>query len=737
MDVASIFAFFLRVIRRHKAVLVEGFCVLTVCVGVLGVSHGVFAAPEEIVDSAALGQGAIDQLVNLVAQFFNWIATAIGQLILVLIGMILIPILHYDGFSSSYIVGLGWALTRDIVNMFVVIVLLVISVLTIVGSPKANWQQQIPRLFIYVIAVNFSRTICGFLIDIGNIIMFQFVNALVEIGAGNFAQLLKLNAVGDYTSDLTKGVHAWQNLGASWLQVALMTMVLAVIGILVIVMLYRIVFLWVLIILSPAAFFLGGIKDVFSQAGSAYGEWWKKFTSAIILGPILTFFLWLALAVSASGDIVTKENFPVGTTENVSGLVLKAFDISQMTGLLLGLVLLVVGMQQASSAAGAMGGLAAKFVNEGTGASLAKASLKWPSTFGRGASAVGSGAYKTANYIAPETTAALTASTLQGVGKLQSKAGTALSSSPLAAIPGVGYVGRKVSERGNKTYAAGEHMSEEETKKAQEGFKNAPEEYKQKMYHSMATGGRAHESLTATQQQVLRLGLATSLRDQKNVEEKLKPEEYEKLMAKVMKETQHDADNGHLDDAQKKAFEGTKTKHIDILLETDTAAAQKHIDSEDFNPALIRKRALEGKPDAAGNMSDAAMASLNTVRKSLDGRVMRVTDDGKEITALHEAASHSATRQSTGRGAARAPSTPSGIPVYAGSEDPRVKEAKAKARAAAAAAGTPPAPSVPPPPLPPARPAPPPSPTLPTPPSAPPPLPRPRPGTIPPSGGTP
>lgn len=332
-----------------------------------------------------LTQTAVNGVILLLGTVFTYLAQGVGWIILLLIKIILIPILHYDGFATSRIIGLGWSLVRDVVNMFVVVVLLVIAVMTIVGSPKANWEQQIPRLFIYVVAVNFSRTICGLLLDVGNVVMFQFVNAILDVGAGNFAQLLKLNITGTFTDHLNTTIGSAQLLAGAYMQLALLLAVLAVIGIMVLVFLYRIVVLWVLIIMSPAAFFAGGIKDVLGQAGSAYNDWWKKFSSAIILGPLLTFFLWLALAAASSGDIISSENFPTGgASENIPGIVLQQFDMSQLAGLMLGLVLLVVGMQQASHAAGALGPIAAGLVSEGMGMRIVKGAMRMPAQqFGR------------------------------------------------------------------------------------------------------------------------------------------------------------------------------------------------------------------------------------------------------------------------------------------------------------------------------------------------------------------
>ncbi|MEK7459136.1 MAG: hypothetical protein AAB663_01880 [Patescibacteria group bacterium] len=658
-SISRLFATGIRWLGAHRGVVFGVACSAAVIALAVFVPMHFALADHTLghVDTAANGGLGEMSFIILIAQIFNGIANMLGKLTLTLIGIILIPILNYDGFATSQIVGLGWSLVRDTVNMFVVVVLLVIAVLTIVGSPKVNWQQQIPRLFIYVVMVNFSRTICGFLIDIGNVIMFQFVNALVEIGAGNFAELLKLNIAGDIsTADgvLTTGA-ALQSMTAAFLQVSLMTMVVAIVGIIVIVFMYRIVLLWVLIIMSPAAFFLGGVKDVFAQAGGMYSEWWKKFSSAIIIGPILSFFLWLALAASAGGDIVTSENFPMGDTENF-GTFLKVFDMSHLTGLLLGVILLVVGLKLASTSAAGMGDFAAKFVNEGVGYKLAKAGLKWPST-------AASGAYKAAETVAPETTARASAYALQkggeGISGLSAQMGNVAGKVPI--VGGIGAMAfRKVSQQGNKMYAAGVHIDEEQKKKAREELKHAPPEYQREVMDSMArddaTAGRgnAFSGMSKWQQEVMFEDLATKTSSQKaalaaftpkNATDAQKEEaqkKFDALMKQVIDKTQRDLDKGHsdLDDNQKTAFKATKSQHVDLLFDVtglnpaDAAErikeANKYVEDTEsgFDPRLVRARALNGARGAT---------NLEGVRDAMNRRVVEILDDGSQVTALHQA----------------------------------------------------------------------------------------------------
>ncbi len=611
--IARALAFGKSCVERHGRFILPVFCVAVAgSLAWFDVAHAV--TTDDVGTAWNALTNPLDTIMLLMAALFNAIASGVGWMIITLIKVILIPILNYDGFSTSRIIGLGWSLVRDVVNMFVVVILLVIAVLTIVGSPRANWEQQIPRLFIYVIAVNFSRTICGLLLDIGNVIMFQFVNAILDVGAGNFAQLLRLNISGSFADLDGEAALAFQLLASAYLQLALLLAILAVIGIMVLVFLYRIVVLWVLIILSPAAFFLGGIKDVLGQAGSAYGEWWKKFSSAIILGPMLTFFLWLALAAASTGDIVTSENFPVGETETTPGLVLKAFDMSQITGLLLGLVLLVVGMQQAASAAGALGGVAAQFINEGMGMRIVKGAVRLP------ARELGRQADRRLSPVKGSTFTKELGGSLISSGQSLRQAGI------LGSVPG-----RALSEVGNKLQGFGTAQLHEAEHNAEERVKGWSDD-RLASELDLAAAGEGNVLLSNNDAQAFAMKrLVTDKTFQKNLEGMMQKKygkdggaKFQDIMRNAIATVEHHEEEiiGK-DEAAGKAFNATKTRYVHLVGEMGGKSASErqraHLDSDKTD---LRDMSEEAVKD------EGVRAHLSTLT--------RETEDGKTISKLDD-----------------------------------------------------------------------------------------------------
>jgi hypothetical protein len=224
------------------------------------------------------------------------------------------------------------------------------------------------------------------------VVMFTFVNALRDIAAGNFVSMFQLTEFFSFSTEnlgsLLEGnagaaaADAIGYLATSYITILFMMGVLAVLTLLAIVFIYRIVIIWVFVILSPAAFFLGGIKSTVPRAAGPYGQWWEKIIGAVALGPILTFFLWLAMAAAADGSIASSEGFPTDGTEDVPTFLSSALEIEPLLSLFLAAVLIMAGFQAASSSASALGGFAGKMINEGTGKAIVKNAAMLPMTAG-------------------------------------------------------------------------------------------------------------------------------------------------------------------------------------------------------------------------------------------------------------------------------------------------------------------------------------------------------------------
>jgi hypothetical protein len=314
---------------------------------------GVFALTG---NALALGESPF---AGLLSEILNVIVGWMGKLILALFDVLVGRLAPYNAFVDSNAVTTGWVLARDIANMFFILVLLAVAFGTILKIEALNYQKILPKLLVMAVVINFSKTICGLIIDFGQVVMLTFVNAFSAAAGGNFlnafglGQLLNISL--QATTDL-ETINDWHVTAAYLLAVVMMTVVLIVI-------------LWVLTILAPVAFLAGGFPV--GKASAAYSTWWDNFVGAVIIGPILAFFLWLALLVAGGGNLQSEfpEQYAQAEAEReaVAGLgevgggetyfITEGGTTGSITSFIIATALLLAGLMAAQQT----GGLAGQF----------------------------------------------------------------------------------------------------------------------------------------------------------------------------------------------------------------------------------------------------------------------------------------------------------------------------------------------------------------------------------------
>jgi hypothetical protein len=300
------------------------------------------------------------------SMFLYWITSFIGQLLIILVG-VLIYIAQYNGFVDSAAVTNGWTIVRDIANMFFIISLLLIAFGTMLGlGSNYDYKNALPRFVMMAILVNFSRTICGLIIDFSQIVMLTFVNGFKEAAGGNFinafsiSQLMQMDGGGGDINNFN-----WSILMSFFLALVFVGIASFVIIVMITVLVVRIVYLWLLIVLSPLAFLSSTVPV--SKAKGFYSEWWDKFNNQVLVGPFLAFFLWLSL-VSVAGGGIAEDGFPQGDESSESANISSSGGFQNIG---------VDGIQQFIIAIGLMlGGLSMAQQMSGTAVSMGKTIAK-------------------------------------------------------------------------------------------------------------------------------------------------------------------------------------------------------------------------------------------------------------------------------------------------------------------------------------------------------------------------
>jgi hypothetical protein len=192
------------------------------------------------------------------------------------------------------------------------------------------------------VLINFSKTICGIIIDFSQVIMLTFVNAFQAAAGANFWQAFgieKMYSFSNLANNSEAAGQQWSMVGSALLALIVILVATVTVGVLLIVLVARIVVLWTLIVLSPLAYLLAS----FPQGQQYAKQWWDEFSKYVISGPILAFFIWLSLIV-AGGGAANVEVWPQFTAEDIPAGMSDAADPNNLSTLVVSVTLLLVGL---------------------------------------------------------------------------------------------------------------------------------------------------------------------------------------------------------------------------------------------------------------------------------------------------------------------------------------------------------------------------------------------------------
>jgi hypothetical protein len=307
----------------HATKKVERFWCISICILV---AIGLIL-PSGILH-AANATTAVNYLLMFIAFCLQWIIIAVAKLVLFLIAT-LIKVAEYNTFTEALPVTTGWTIMRDVVNMFFIVVLLLSAFSTIIGYSKYHYSNILKKFFLMAVLVNFSLPLFGVLIDFSQILMLTFVNGFRAAAAGNFVTMLHLGDVMNISSSsLSTDVGAGdavedpmvKKVVAMMFGVVILGISATILAIMMVYLVARIVGLWILLITSPAALFVNGLPDSLQGKVPSLGnEWWGRLWGLLTGGPIMAFFIWLALATASTvGPTFTQNVNYAGDSETES-----------------------------------------------------------------------------------------------------------------------------------------------------------------------------------------------------------------------------------------------------------------------------------------------------------------------------------------------------------------------------------------------------------------------------------
>ncbi len=260
--------------------------------------------------------------------------------------------------ATNPIIKTGFNITLGITNIFFIIILVVVGIMTILRRSSWSWQKRLGNLIIAIILVNFSIYIASLLINVSNVFTVAIAQNFcasdlfgsLHLGA-TYGILQKALGGSAFTSLITAP--------AAMIAAASLTLVGALtIFALFIFLIIRYVILILLLAIMPIAW-IGFVAPDFKipGVGNPWQKWWSEFTKWLIVGPVMAFSLYLTIATLKGLGTATSSVTSSGLAGGLSGVL----------NIVAALIMSIFGLYVAVKGSGFAGALIAGGLAAGTG----------------------------------------------------------------------------------------------------------------------------------------------------------------------------------------------------------------------------------------------------------------------------------------------------------------------------------------------------------------------------------
>ena len=267
-------------------------CVSSLLGCVFGAGKGAESVGDTLSDPAAAIGSALIKFILIIFAIIILVPTGLFSFIG---GTLLVWVLNITTGGVSYtslnqninpVVAIGWPIVRDLGNMIIVVGLIIIALATILRFRNYEAKQLLAKLIIAALLINFSLVMCGLVIDAANITMLQFLPSSNKAGPSwlSLHEYETVEGLFKTGSQDTILIFAVKILGTAFFFVMrgitsfLFTFLF----------LFRVIALWVLVLLSPLAI----ASYVLPQTKSLiFDKWISNFLQWCFIGVFGAIFL--------------------------------------------------------------------------------------------------------------------------------------------------------------------------------------------------------------------------------------------------------------------------------------------------------------------------------------------------------------------------------------------------------------------------------------------------------------
>lgn len=271
----------------------------------------------------ALGGGLLDFTINSLlwaaANICYWIILTIASAFAYIGGAIMdygvhlsinSPIFYSISTQPDTAVTAGWVIARDIVNLFLIFILLYIAIATILQISGYGAKQLLATLIIIAFLVNFSLVITRIVVDASNILALEFYNKLRPTNSqGQIISLSQIFMAGTQLQEIWNSSRSTSFLSGGtsyqyYLNIILVScfsaVMLAIMGFVFLVsgvlFFTRMVFLLILMVLSPLAF----AARILPATQGHFRTWLHHLLNQSFFAPAFLFMIWFAAKIATS-----------------------------------------------------------------------------------------------------------------------------------------------------------------------------------------------------------------------------------------------------------------------------------------------------------------------------------------------------------------------------------------------------------------------------------------------------
>lgn len=216
-------------------------------------------------------------------------------------------------FTSSPVVTLGWGITRDLSNMFLILILLVIAFATVLKIQSYAIKQLWWKVVAVALLINFSLVFAGVIIDFAQVM----TNFFLKQALGG-----DTNSVGTITTRLAQSMQILNfynpqkggilggltQFGADAIA-AVLGIILTLVGLIITVFVFgataiflvvRILYIWFLLIALPIVCMFW----ILPSTSGYFNKWWGAFVNWTFFAPAYMFMIYLSLSMfDAAGKL--------------------------------------------------------------------------------------------------------------------------------------------------------------------------------------------------------------------------------------------------------------------------------------------------------------------------------------------------------------------------------------------------------------------------------------------------